>query len=63
MKITCPKNKRHKHFLTTVHEMHEWVIDNAGEFVEDKGCLQTVHGPTKGNLFICNTCKSEAIVE
>ena len=39
MKVICPKNKRHTRFITTAHELHEWVIDRDGIFVKDqRGC-------------------------
>lgn len=63
MKVTCPNNNRHSRFITTVHEMHEQVIDNDAEFIRDLGCIETVHGPTKGNCFTCKACGAEAKVE
>ena len=40
MKLKCPKNLRHKRFITTAHEMHEWVVDTDATFVKDLGCLE-----------------------
>lgn len=63
MKITCPKNKKHNKFVTTAHEMHDWVIDDRGAFIEDLGLVQVTHGPTIGNIFTCKKCGSEVKVE
>ena len=63
MKISCPKSKKHKRFITTAHEMHEWVVDELGNFVKDNGCLEVTVEPEKGNCFTCNVCGSEAKVE
>lgn len=63
LKATCPKNKRHKRFLTTAHEMHEWVVDSAGDFIEDNAALETTHRPNIGNLWTCEICGAEATVK
>ena len=62
MTAICPKNPGHKKFITTAHEVHEWVVDKQGEFIKDLGFIDTAHGPTKGNLWTCKTCGTEAKV-
>ena len=68
MKITCPKNSRHTRFITTAHEVHEWVVDKDGQFIRDanppkRACIEVAHGPTQGNDFTCLCCGSQATVE
>lgn len=70
LKITCPKNPKHKRFLTVAHVMQDWVVDEHGQYIRTNvDCLQVDHYPEKGNNFICvckdggKTCYTEAIVE
>jgi hypothetical protein len=70
MKITCPKNPKHKRFATTAHVMQDWIIDNDGNWIRTlTECVEVVHGPEKGNCFTCmakvkgEICGYEAIVE
>ncbi len=58
----CPKNPKHKRFLTTAHVMEEWEVDEHGLFIAVKRGLQTVHGPSPDNIWDCATCRAEAIV-
>lgn len=51
MKIICPEYPHHSEFVTTAHEVHEWVVDQSGEFLMDRGCLEVSHKPLCGNLF------------
>jgi hypothetical protein len=64
LKVTCPKNSKHDRFETTAHVTQDWIVDNTGEFVRvSRACVQTDHGPMKGNIFTCCQCGWEAIVE
>jgi len=63
MKITCPKSKRHKRFSVSAHEVHDWKVDETGEFVKDMGCIDIAHSPERGDLFTCCTCGAEAKVD
>ena len=63
MKATCPKDPNHKKFITVAHEVHDWVVDENGDFVEDMGCSETAHGPNTDNIWTCKECGAEAIVE
>ena len=60
MKVICPNNENHKRFLTTAHEVHDWVVDEEGDFVEDLGCTEVAHKPDVGNVWICKDCSAEA---
>lgn len=57
----CPKNPNHKTFITTAHEVHDWLVDENGTFIEDKGCTETAHSPDPDNIWTCATCNTEAI--
>lgn len=61
MNITCLKNPDHKEFRTCATIMQDWKIDDKSNFLEvlDES-VQTVHGPTIGNIFTCCTCGAEA---
>ena len=62
MRATCPKNPEHKKFVTCVHEQHEALVDETGEWLEDKGCLELSIGPEADNYWECAICGAEAIV-
>ena len=63
MKATCPKNKKHKKFITVAHVMQEWVVDPEGEFIEERtACLEVTHDPDPGNTWACAVCGEEAVV-
>ena len=63
MKATCPTSKDHKRFTTVAHVMEEWLIDEAGTFIEVRESLQTTHGPDAGNIWVCVECGKEAEVK
>ena len=58
--MVCPKNPNHKQFITTAHEMHDWKVDEDGNFLEDLGCIETTHGPDEDNIWTCKLCGTEA---
>ena len=63
MKATCPKNKKHKKFITTVHIVQEWVVDEHGNFIEkeDGGeCLDVVKDVSPDNDWHCKICGAKA---
>ena len=62
MTAVCPKNKKHKRFVTTAHEMHDWVVDEHGAFIKDDGCIDTTVYPDPGNIWTCIECGAEAKV-
>lgn len=63
MLAICSNNSSHKKFVTVAHEMHDWEVDEKGDFVKDLGCVQTTHGPNKDNIWTCAICGAEAIVD
>lgn len=63
MNITCPKNPDHKRFSSTAHEVHDWEVDENGDFVKDMGCTETTHFPNSSDRFVCLDCFAEAKVE
>jgi TPP-dependent indolepyruvate ferredoxin oxidoreductase alpha subunit len=62
MNVKCPKSKRHKRFVTTAHEVHDWVLDENGEFVKDLGCSEMSADPDINNIWTCHVCGAQAIV-
>jgi hypothetical protein len=63
MKVYCPKNKKHKQFITTAHEVHDWVVDEKGNFVGDLGCTEVAAKPDPDNFWTCMTCGINAKIE
>jgi hypothetical protein len=61
VRAVCPRSWSHRRFATSVHEVHNWVVDQAGEFVEDLGCSGVAVGPDRGNLWVCLECGSTAV--
>lgn len=61
MPAVCPKNKKHKVFLTTAHEVHDWEVDPNGDFIKDIGCSEIAAKPDRGNIWTCKACGSQAI--
>ena len=61
MKFKCPNNPEHNRFVTTAHELHDWLVDPDGEFVCDLGCIETVHRPDPDNVWTCQACGEEAV--
>jgi hypothetical protein len=57
----CPNNSDHNRFITTAHEMHHWIVDKNGEFVQDLGCLNVTHNPDTDNIWTCKECETEAV--
>jgi len=63
MKAICPKNLKHKRFLTTAHVMQEWVVDEHGNFIKcADDCLEVTEEPSPCNVWHCNVCMTEAKV-
>jgi len=66
MNAVCPKNPKHNKFITTAHVMQEWIVDKEGNFIKiAKGgsCLEVTHKPDFDNLWTCQICGTEAIIE
>jgi hypothetical protein len=64
MKAVCPTDPGHKKFVTIAHEAHDWVVDEAGNFLElaPNDDVQVTHGPQIGNTWTCFECGAEAKV-
>ena len=62
MKAICPKNKEHKSFKTTAHEVHDWKVDEHGNFIEDLGCTEVAAKPDRDNIWTCTICGSQAYI-
>jgi len=45
-----------KRFIVSAVEYHEWVVDEDGNFIEDRGCEDS----TRGDDFQCEECGAEA---
>jgi len=63
MKKVCPNNPEHNKFVTTAYEVHDWVVDGNGEFIEDRGCTDISHRPDHDNEWTCAVCGATAIGE
>ena len=58
----CPKNKKHKEFVTVAHVTEDWVVDEHGHFlsvVRDSD-HQIVAPPHPDNIWTCYICGAEA---
>lgn len=60
-KVKCPNNPKHAEFVTTAHEVHDWIVDSKGNFVEDLGCSEVAAEPDIDNIWTCHICGAEAI--
>ena len=60
MKI-CPNNPKHKEFMTTAHEMHDWKVNGNGDFIDDMGCIEVSAKPNIDNIWTCTSCGAEAV--
>lgn len=60
--VKCPRNPFHNEFVTTVHEVHDWVVDKEGNFLEDLGCSEVVAYPDVNNTWTCKICGAKAVV-
>lgn len=48
---THPENKR---FMTTGIEYHDWVVDEQGNFLDDKGCFDAQRSEGEVECCICH---------
>ena len=60
--VRCPNNPLHDRFITTAHEIHDWVVDSKGNFVQDLGCSEVAAKPDVNNIWVCKICGEEAEV-
>ena len=55
----CP-NGCDSTFSTTAHVAQDWEVDSFGNFVDNLGGEQTIHGPDNDNIWTCLKCGAEA---
>lgn len=60
--VRCPNDPNHKEFITTVHQVHDWVVDQQGNFIEDLGCSEVATFPDINNIWFCKQCGAIAKV-
>ena len=60
----CPNSKRHKRFITPVHIVRDWVVDEYGNLIELPKELneEVTIEPDPHNRWICAECGAEATV-
>ena len=63
MKAICPKNPKHKRFITTAHVAEDWVVDEHGEFIKSLGATDTLAKPNPYNTWTCKTCGADAVIQ
>lgn len=56
--MRCPNNREHDQFVTTAHEVHDWVVDAEGNFIEDLGCSEVAVWP---DTWTCSICGANAV--
>ncbi len=56
----CPNGCAGGKFITSASEVHDWVVDGNGNFIEDKGCKEILHKPNDDNVWECAECGAEA---
>ena len=59
-KVICPRNPEHKEFSVTAHVAEDWKVDERGNFISVIATIDTIHSPSKGDMFWCIACKDEA---
>jgi hypothetical protein len=64
MKAVCPKNRKHKRFITVAHVTEDWVVDEHGDFiaVHEASETEVVHKPHPDNTWTCAECGAQATV-
>lgn len=58
----CPKNKKHKKFVTVAHVSEDWVVDEQGNFLRvAKDCYHEIIAPPHPeNSWTCCACGAQA---
>jgi hypothetical protein len=62
MRARCPRDPKHKEFITTAHVVEEWLVDEEGNWLETLGSLETAHPPHVENCWSCAICSEAAEV-
>lgn len=55
----CSKDSRHKNFMVSAIERHDWVVNEDGEFIKDEGCYDATIA--EGCEWICAECGSGTV--
>jgi len=64
MKAICPEDSTHDEFVTSAHIAQLWVVDSVGDFISvAMDCTDVTHHPESGNIWECNICGADAVVE
>jgi hypothetical protein len=53
----CKVDPKHKKFQVCAWESHAWVVNEKGEFIEDKGCYES--GMHEGSSWTCAECGAD----
>lgn len=60
----CPNDPTHDRFVTSICVTQDWVVDEHGNFIDCVvDCNDVVAPPCKENIWTCDICGAEAIVE
>lgn len=63
-KATCPTNRAHKYFTTTIHVTQTVKVSETGDFIEEiSSCDEVTHGPHQDNSWTCTECGADAVHE
>ena len=62
MYLVCPKNNRHRKFSTTAKELHDWIVDEEGNFVDDLGCRDVIGKLGMKDEYECSLYGTKAVV-
>jgi ribosomal protein L37AE/L43A len=55
----CPNCGNNK-FIVTAHVVQEWIVDEAGYFIEcESECLDVIHSPDDEDIWQCSKCGYE----
>ncbi len=65
MKAVCPKDRKHKRFITVAHVTEDWVVDEHGDFIDvhEASEIEVVRNPHPDNIWTCAVCGAQAKVE
>ncbi len=61
-KAVCPDDPTHARFVAPAHEVHDWVVDAKGYFLEDKKYTDTTHEPDENDPWTCAECGALAVI-
>ena len=63
-KAICTNNREHKNFIATAIVYQDWIVDEAGSFIEVQNeCSQVYIKPEMGQEWTCSDCGAVAKIE